>query len=149
MRTHIPAEEADLTERKLAARLWATDRKGIMHEHENGTGWQWGANGACPALCTSTGVEGKSSQPTPLWPVKKPHKKTKPQTDSPKLVKAIRKEITRRTEILQAERAKFPPTLTKRGKPNRKFTRAMRDHMHTFAFTAEQVRADLIKKGMK
>lgn len=48
-------------------------------------------------------------------------------------------------EILLAERAKFPPTFTKKGKPNLKFTEDMRAHMHTFAFTSEQVRDELLK----
>ena len=77
--------------------------------------------------------------------VKKAKKKTVEfQLDSPELVQAIRAECDRRMEILLAERAKFPPTFTKKGKLNPKFTDKMRAHMHTFAFTGEQIREELI-----
>ena len=83
-----------------------------------------------------------------------PVKKTpKFQPDPPELVEAIRKECARRMEILKRERAKFPPTNVMRVKgktktpvPNRNFTKEMREHMHEYAFTAEDVREELKKK---
>lgn len=79
----------------------------------------------------------------------KPKKKAKKaknfKPDSDVLVMAIRDECERRMEILKAERAKFPPTFTKKGKPNKKFTEAMRVHLHTFAFSAEDIRNEILK----
>ena len=85
----------------------------------------------------------KNFKPIQLWPKQKPRKRVKPVEDSPEFVQAIRNEIARRTEILRVERAKIK-------KPTSKLTRKQRDHLHTFAFTAEQVRAELLdKKGKR
>lgn len=78
--------------------------------------------------------------------------KVKPVIDPPGYLKAFRAEIQRRTEILMIERAKFPPTLLKKGKKwvsNPKFTSEMSAHMHKFAFTHEQVRGEVLKNGGK
>lgn len=71
------------------------------------------------------------------WPKQKPRKRVKPRVDSAEFVDAFRAEIARRTEIQRVERAKLI-------KPTRKLTKKQREHLHTFAFTAEQVRAELL-----
>lgn len=78
---------------------------------------------------------------------KKHPKRVEFKPDSPELVAAIRAEVQRRMEILATERAKFPPTLIRKGKrwvSNPKFTEKMRKHMHGFAVSAEQIREELI-----
>jgi len=73
---------------------------------------------------------------------------------------AVRAEVRRRHEILSAEREKFPPSLikkrvkTKKGKiktmavPNPKFTDVMREHMHRFYVSSEEIH-DALKAGKK
>jgi len=62
--------------------------------------------------------------------------------DDPELVAAYRAETERRMAILRAERAKL---VDKRGKlkPTSKLTLAEREHLNSFGFTSEQVRAGL------
>lgn len=64
---------------------------------------------------------------------------TKPQTDSPALVAAIRAECNRRTEIARVERAKIR-------KPSAKLTQAEREHMNQFAFSSVEIRNELRKQ---
>jgi hypothetical protein len=66
----------------------------------------------------------------------KPRKKSKPKVDSAAILKRFHAEIERRTEIVVAERAKIK-------KPTKRMTKAEREHMHQYAFTAEQVMAEI------
>jgi hypothetical protein len=112
--------------------------------------------------CTNRGCAWDTRTKVPhsnfILPELKPKKakKVKPVIDSQEYLDTFRAEIRRRTEILTTERAKFPPTLIqvgkgkkRRWKANPKFTNAMRQHMHTFAFTHEQVREEVLKNGGK
>lgn len=72
--------------------------------------------------------------------VKKPRARKKAQADSPELISAFRAEIARRTEILRVERSKIK-------RPTSKLTKRQREHLHSFAFTAEGVRAELLDKS--
>ena len=59
----------------------------------------------------------------------------------------MRKEFARRMQILTAEREKFPPSLLKKGKrwvSNPKFTDKMREHMHRFYVSSEEIRDALV-----
>jgi hypothetical protein len=71
-------------------------------------------------------------------PEPKPIKKSKKfQADSPELVQAIRAECKRRTVIARKERAKID-------RPTKKLTKAQLAHLHTFAFSSEQVRKEIL-----
>ena len=59
-----------------------------------------------------------------------------PEQDSPELVAAIQAECKRRMEIARSERAKID-------KPSAKLTSAERAHLHTFAFSAVEIRDEL------
>ena len=73
-----------------------------------------------------------------LRPEPKPTKKGKKfQPDSPEQVKAIRADIRKRTVILRKERAKID-------RPTKKLTKAQLAHLHTFAFSSEQVRKEIL-----
>lgn len=81
--------------------------------------------------------QAMNATPQILWPKVKPKKKSKGITDSAKVTAAFRDEIARRTEILRNERAKIK-------RPSNKLTKKQREHLHTFAFTAEQVRREVL-----
>jgi hypothetical protein len=68
----------------------------------------------------------------------KPRKKQK--VDSPELVAAIVAECERRMEIARKERAKIR-------KPSSRLTPAERDHLHKFAFSAIEIRDEILKAG--
>lgn len=77
--------------------------------------------------------------PLSLFPkVKKPKLVKKQKPDTPEFLAAFRAEIARRTELAAQARAAIK-------KPTRKLTKREREHLHTFAFTAEQVRAEISK----
>ena len=80
-------------------------------------------------------------------------KKQKQTPDPIKLRNAIRREVRRRMRILTAEREKFPPSLIEKGKGKKKrwvsnpaFTDEMREHMHRFYVSGEEIR-DALKAG--
>lgn len=101
----------------------------------------------------------KAQHPWKRKPIKKQH----PHEDSPELIEAIRAEFHKRRDLCIAEREKFPPSLIEKrvkitkgknkGKTkkvwvsNPKFTDEMREHMHAFAFSPEDIRAELITGG--
>lgn len=72
--------------------------------------------------------------------VTKPRARKKAKGDSAAFVDAFRAEVVRRTEILRAERSKIK-------RPTGKLTKRQREHLHSFAFTAEGVRAELLDKS--
>jgi len=76
--------------------------------------------------------------PFVLRPEPKPAKKGKKfQADSPERIAAIRAECSKRDEILRVERAKID-------RPTKKLTKAQTAHLHTFAFSSEQVRKEIL-----
>jgi hypothetical protein len=100
-----------------------------------------------------------------ILPRKRPVVKKQAQKKMPvDLRDAVRAEVRRRMEILKAEREKFPPSLlvkrvkiTKgknKGKikttwiSNPQFTNAMREHMHRFYVSSEEIH-DALKAGRK
>lgn len=105
-------------------------------------GWQCGD----PARAAAYRAKIKAELKTP-----KPTKKVKPYPgDTPEEIAFIRSECDDASARLLAERAKFPPTNIMVGKgkkahwvPNPDFTQEMFDHMHTFAYSAEDIRKEM------
>jgi len=65
-----------------------------------------------------------------------------PQEDSPELRAAILAECEKRAEIARIERVKID-------KPSAKLTQSERAHLHTFAFSAAEIREELLRKPSK
>jgi len=101
----------------------------------------------CDWHCADAGRAKRARQQRAKKLPRKKHQGVKFQPDSPELVQAIRDEINRRMKILAVERAKCPPSLIKKGKrwvSNPKFTEKMRQHMHSFAVSPEQIREEFV-----
>jgi|SRR5262245_11464217 len=108
---------------------------------ERGCDWQSPAPLKNPGVSKAVVIQLPESEPLEFHP------------DPPQLVAAVRAECKRRDALLREERMKFPPSFRVRvtGKkrklvPNPDFTDEMRAHMHTFAFSAEEIRDRLKKK---
>jgi hypothetical protein len=109
--------------------------------------------------CSSRGCDWDTRtdyKSKPKFQLPKPKAKKKPKPfvpDPPEIVEAVRAECNRRQALLVAEAKKFPCPYVEKGKgknkkfvPNPKFTNDMRKHLHTFAFTSEQVYREIMAK---
>lgn len=75
---------------------------------------------------------------------------SKRQTED--FISAFRAEKAKQMKRLIKERAKFPPSLLKKGKRwvfNPKFTSEMREHMHTFAINEDEIAAQIVASGIR
>lgn len=127
-----------------------------------------GAHFACSNRCGWKSASGEfqhTSTAKTLHHVASGVVKKHPQKKMPRdLRDAVRAEVTRRREILTAEREQFPPSLIQKrvkitksknkGKlrtvnvTNPKFTDEMRSHMHRFYVSSEEIH-DALKAGKK
>lgn len=97
------------------------------------------------------GYEHDPTTPTEHHVVADVVKKQKSKKQTKEFLAVFHAEKQRQMNRLTKERAKFPPSLIKKGKKwisNPKFTDKMRDHMHTFAVDEDAIAEQIVLSGI-
>lgn len=122
--------------------------KGTVVRHGDTTNFHYTCSRAPKCKWQHIGLVQTWLTPKPKAQIKKKHSKgVEFVPDSAEFQAELRAEVERRMQALATERAKFPPSLIKKGKrwvANPKFTNKMREHMHEFYVDVTEVREELL-----